>query len=354
MFRAPHGITVPWQNRPLMRDKRWALSVPFDGFTLAEHADLAREAAGLGYTDAWSFEVDGVDCFSPLAVIAGGTTLRVGTAIANVYTRGPATLAISAAGLAEIAPGRFCLGIGAGSQAIVESWNGGVFARPALRVRETVTFLRQALAGERVVFRGETFSVDGFRLSRPLPAPVPIHVAALRPGMLRVAGEVGDGVVVNWLSADDVPRSVAVVREAAKAAGRDPEAIEVTARLIINVDPPSAQSDLAVRRHLTAYLNVPVYQAFQEWLGRAPALSEMWSAWARGDRRAAVAAVPESVMRDLIIRGSMSEIRAHVRRYLDAGVDTAFLQLSTFEQDSDRRRHVLRAAMRALAPGPVS
>src|SRR5437867_10075228 len=134
---------------------RWSLSVPFDGFTLAEHADLPREAERLGYTDAWSFEVDGVDCFAPLALIGAATTMRVGTAIANVFTRGPATLAISAAGLAEIAPGRFCLGIGAGSQPIVESWNGGVFARPATRVREAVQFLRQALAGERVVFRRE-------------------------------------------------------------------------------------------------------------------------------------------------------------------------------------------------------
>jgi len=325
--------------------------VPFDGFTLADHAELAREAEGLGYTDAWSFEVDGVDCFSPLAVIAGAApTMRLGTAIANVYTRGPATLAISAAGLAEMAPGRFCLGIGAGSQPIVESWNAGVFVRPARRVRETATFLRQAFSGERVVFRGQTFSVDGFRLSRPLAAPIPIHVAALRPGMLRVAGEVGDGVVVNWLSADDVPQSLAVVRAAARAAGRDPDSIEVTARLLIHVDPPSPESEIAVRRHLTAYLNVPVYRAFQEWLGRGDALAAMWSAWARGDRRAAVAAVPASVMDALIIRGSTSEIRTHVRRYLDAGVDTAFLQLSTMEQDPGRRRDVLRAAMRALGP----
>ena len=193
--------------------------------------------------------------------------------------------------------------------------------------------------------------MDGFRLSRPLATPVPIHVAALRPGMLRVAGEVGDGVVVNWLSADDVPKSLAVVHGAARAAGRDPDSIEVTARLLIHVDPPSPESELAARRHLTTYLNVPVYHAFQEWLGRADALSPMWSAWARGDRRAAVAAVPSSVMDELIIRGSMDEIRAHVRRYLDAGVDTAFLQLSTMEQDPARRRDVLRAAMRALGPG---
>jgi probable F420-dependent oxidoreductase len=331
------------------RPKRLALSVPLDGFTLAEHAEIAREAERLGYTDAWSLEADGIDCFAPLAVVGAATSMRLGTAIANVFTRGPATLAMCAAGIAEVAPGRFCLGIGAGSQPIVESWNGGVFGRPATRVREMTQFLRRALGGERVVFRGETFAVDGFRLSRPPEHAIPIYVAALRPGMLRVAGEVGDGVIINWLSADDVPTSIAVCREAAGRAGRDPAALEITARLLINIDPPSPQSDLAVRRHVTAYLNVPVYRAFQEWLGRAEALGPMWNAWQSGDRRAAVAAVPERVMNDLIIRGSMETIRAHVQRYLDAGVDTAFLALSTLEQDPARRRAIQLDALRALA-----
>jgi len=334
----------------MTRQKRLALSVPLDGFTLAEHADIAREAEGLGYSDAWSLEADGIDCFAPLAVVGSATSMRLGTAIANVFTRGPATLAMSAAGIAEVAPGRFCLGIGSGSQPIVESWNGGVFTRPATRVRETAEFLRRALTGERVVFRGETFAVDGFRLTRPPERPIPIYVAALRPGMLRVAGEVGDGVIINWLSAEDVSKSVAVCREAARKAGRDPDAFEITARLLINIDPPSPQSELAVRRHVTAYLNVPVYRAFQEWLGRSEALGPMWSAWQGGDRRAAVAAVPEKVMNDLIIRGSMSEIRAHVDRYLDAGVDTGFLALSTLEQDPARRRAIQLEALRALAP----
>ncbi len=334
-----------------MLEKRWSMSVPMDGFLLAEHAELAREAEGLGYTDAWSFEVDHVDCFSPLAVIGAATGLRVGTAIANVFTRGPATLASCAAGIAEVAPGRFCLGIGAGSQPIVEAWNGGRFERPLTRVREMVQVLRAALAGERVTFRGRTLSVDGFRLSRPVTGPVPIHVAALRPGMLQLAGEVGDGAIINWLSAEDVPRSVALVREAAKAAGRDPDAVEITARLMVNVDPPAPESDLGIRRHITAYLNVPVYRAFHEWLGRGQALGPMWEAWERGDRRAAVAAVPGDVARDLILQGSMEEIRAHVRRYLAAGVDTAFLQLGSFEPDPERRRRAILDAMRALAPG---
>src|SRR5439155_26859782 len=134
----------------MTRAERCAVAVSVDGFTLAEHAELAREAERLGYTDAWALEVDGVDCFAPLAAVGLATRLRVGTAIANVYTRGPATLALCAAGIAEIAPGRFCLGIGSGSQPVVEAWNGGVFARPATRGREMAQCLRQALAGERV------------------------------------------------------------------------------------------------------------------------------------------------------------------------------------------------------------
>jgi probable F420-dependent oxidoreductase len=330
--------------------KRWSLSVPVDGFALPEHADLGREAERLGYADAWSYEADGVDCFAALAPLALATGLRLGTAIANVFTRGPATLAMSAAGLAELAPGRFCLGIGAGSQPIVEAWNGGRFMLPATRVREMVHVLRAALAGERVVFRGKALSVDGFRLTRPPAQPVPIYVAALRSGMLQVAGEVGDGVILNWLAAADVPRAVAVVREAATRAGRDPAAVAVTARLLVSVDPPGPEADVAVRRQITAYLNVPVYRAYQEWLGRAPELTPMWQAWERGDRKAAVAAVPERVMGDLIVRGSMAEIRAHVQRYLDAGIDTAFLQVSTLETDPARRRRILLDALRALAP----
>jgi probable F420-dependent oxidoreductase len=326
--------------------KRLGLTVPLDNFTLAEHADLSREAERLGYADAWSFEADGVDAFAPLAVAAQASALRLGTAIVNVYTRGPATLAMSAAGLAEIAPGRFILGIGSGSDVIVEAWNGGAFRKPLTRVREMTRFLRHALAGERVVFRGETFAVDGFRLSRPLPAPVPVYIAALRSGMLALAGEVADGVILNWLAPEDVPRCVALVREAAAKAGRDPAAIEITCRVFVHLD----EDDTTARRQVVAYLNVPVYRAFHEWLGRTQALAPMWEAWGRGDRRGAVAAVPERVMDELLLRGSVPAMRAGIQRYLDAGVDTAFVLLQSSEPDPNRKREQLRSAMSALAP----
>ena len=331
--------------------KRWSLSVPMDGFALTELAEVAREAEQLGYTDAWSFEVDGIDGFTPLAVIGLATRMRLGTAIANVYTRGPATLASTAAGLADLAPGRFVLGIGAGSQPIVESWNGGKFSRPATRVRETAQFLRAALAGERVVFKGETFTWTASASRRPRRTRADPHRGAPR----RHAEGRGPGRRRRDPQLALARRRAAlggVVREAAKQAGRDPEAIEVTARLFVNLDPPGPESDLVVRRHIAGYLNVPVYRAFQEWLGRTEALGPMWAAWGAGDRKGAVAAIPDAGDGRPDPAREPAELKARIQLYLDRGIDTAFLSLMTTEHGSQQEAgpHAERARA-SLATG---
>jgi probable F420-dependent oxidoreductase len=326
------------------------LSVPLDAFTGQDHIEVLKQAEQLGYTDVWSYEVDGLDCFSPLAATALSTNMHVGTAIANVYTRGPATLAQSGAGIAELAPGRFSFGIGAGSAIIIERWNNGHFVKPATRVRETAQFLRQVFAGERVVFGGETFSVNGFRLSRRLEQPPEIHIAALRPGMLRIAGEYGDGAILNWLSAEDVKRSVAIVREAAEQAGKDPNSITFSARLFVQLDDTGPEADVFQRRQITAYLTVPTYWKFHEWLGRGESLAPMMEAWNAGDRKAATEVIPEQVLDELLIRGSAEERRAHVERYFDAGIDVVFMQLLSMESDPARRREKMLQAIRDHAP----
>ena len=335
---------------PVAKQKRWALSVPLDGYALHEHRELAQEAEQLGYTDAWSSEVDGIDIFTPLAAVAAHSNLRVGTAIANVFSRGPVALAQSAAGMAELAPGRFVFGIGSGSGTTVEAWNSVRFEKPVTRVREMVEFLRQAFAGERVNYEGSTFQVSGFRFSRPPEHPIPIQVAALREGMLRLAGQVADGCVINWLSAEDVKKSVAIVREAAAEAGRNPDDIEITARLMICIDPDSDDSQVFMRRVINGYLNVPVYKAFHQWLGRGEAMKPVWDAWDAGDRRTATSAMPQPVVDDLMPHGTAEERRAHIQRYLDAGVDTAFLQMHTLETDPEKRRAIILQGMREMAP----
>src|SRR5688572_3651441 len=126
------------------------MTIPFTG-PLHEQRDAFTELEQLGYTDLWSAEANTTDGLVPLALASVWTpSMRLGTAILPVYTRGPALLAQSIATMALAAPGRFVAGIGASSNVIVEKWNGVPFAEPYKRVRDTVRFLRSALAGERV------------------------------------------------------------------------------------------------------------------------------------------------------------------------------------------------------------
>jgi len=238
--------------------------------------------------------------------------------------------------MASAAPGRFVFGIGASSDVIVGRWNGLPFEKPLARTRDMVEFLKAALGGEKVTHDYETFSVNGFRLDAVPATPPPIIVGALRAGMLKMAGEVGDGAVVNWLSADDV-RTVAPVVHAG-GPGK-----EIAARIFVC---PSTDADAvrdAGRRFITAYLNVPVYRKFHEWLGRDE-LSPMWDAWAAGDRKAALAAVPDRVVDELIVHGAPEACREHIQRYVDNGIDTPVLGVMPWGIDPEE-------AARLLAPG---
>src|SRR3954469_20230030 len=302
-------------------EQRYGITVPLNGKPFNEQREWLVELADLGYTDVWSSEVDGVDAFTPL-VLAGqwGPPLRLGTAIVPVYTRGPALIAQSAAAVALCAPGQFALGIGASSNVIVERWNAVPFDKPYQRTRDTLRFVRAALTGDKIVEEYETFAVNGFRLGAVPAEPVPIMVAALRPGMLRLAGREGDGAIINWLSPDDVRTVVPYVHEG----GPDKE---IVARIFVLLTDDADVARAIGRQMIAAYLNVPVYAAFHEWLGRGDVLGPMWDAWAAGDRKAAVAAVPDEVADALVLHGTPDEIRTKVGRYVSAGVNTPVLAL---------------------------
>jgi probable F420-dependent oxidoreductase len=293
--------------------QRYGITVPFEGVPLHEHRSWFEEIEALGYTDVWSAEAGAVDAFTPLALAAAwAPKLRLGTAIVPAYTRGAATLAQTVAAMCSAAPGRFALGIGTSSDVIVEQWNGIPFEKPYQRVRDTIRFLRAALAGEKVTEDYETFSVRGFRLGLAVDEMPPILVAALRPGMLRLAGREGDGAIINWLSADDVRTVVPHV-------GEDKE---IVARIFVLPTTDRDLVELVGRRAIAAYLNVPVYAKFHEWLGRGEQLAPMWAAWQAGDRKAATAAIPAELIDELVVWGTTDEIRDHLARFAANGVTT--------------------------------
>ena len=292
--------------------RRHGITVPFDGLSLGEHREVFRELVDLGYTDVWSAESGAADAFTPLVLAAAwAPELRLGTAIIPAYTRGAMTLASQVASLCSANPGHFAVGIGSSSNIIVERWNSIPFEKPYQRVRDTVRFLRAALTGEKVTEDYETFKVNGFKLGLPVEQQPPILIAALREGMLKLAGREGDGAIINWLTADDVSKVAPFV------GGK-----EIMARLFVL---PTEDRDLVNfvgRRAIAQYLNVPVYAAFHEWLGRDEMLKPMWDAWTAGDRKAATAAIPQELVDSLVISGSPSQISEHIERYCHNGVTT--------------------------------
>src|ERR1022692_505792 len=293
---------------------RWGITLPLRGMPLPDQREIVSALPDLGYTDVWSAEMNGWDAFTPLVLVAHWSSrLRLGPAIAGIYTRGPALLAMNAATVATLAPGRFVLGIGVSSAVIVEQWNGIPLAKPYQRSRDTLRFLRAALAGEKVTEEYETFSVQGFRLEQAPEPPPALALAALRPGMVALAASLADGAITNWLS----PGDVAAVRA---EAGPD---CELIARVFVCPTSDTETARAIGRRLLAAYLTVPAYAAFQDWLRRGEALRPMQDAWAAGDPRAPHAAPPPPVGGPLFRHGSAEAFPERLAEFPAKGPDHA-------------------------------
>ena len=287
------------------RERRWGLTLPLTGVPLREHSGLIRRAEAAGYTDLWSGETNGPDGFTPLALAAEWTdSMRLGTGVVGVLTRGPALLAQQAAALADASGGRFALGIGTSSDRIVEGWNAMPFERPLSRVSETVDFLRAALAGER--------TVTGFKLEQPPPDPVPIVLAALRGKMLELAVEKGEGAMSNFLPLSGLPRVRAAVAGA-------PEGFELLCRFFC-LSGEREQIEPLARFMFASYVTVPVYAAFYRWLGHGEAIAEMCEAWAAKDRPRAIKAAPWELIEDMLILGTPEQMRERLEQFVAGGI----------------------------------
>jgi probable F420-dependent oxidoreductase len=279
---------------------------------LHELGSLVRRVEDAGYDSVWSAESTDFDGFTPLVVAAEQTErMRLVTGIVNVFTRGPALLAQSAAALADVSNGRFVLGLGASSNVIVERWNEIPFRRPLAKVEHSVAYLRAALAGERVA--------GGFRLASPPAEPVPIVLAALREPMLRLAARVADGAFTNFL-----PLSrTAQVREAFGEPTK-----ELACRFFSVYGRDDEEALASAKRIFAAYATVPVYTEFFRWLGFGGELDTLVEAWNTGDRRRALELVPEPLVREIFLLGPVEAQRERLAEFESAGITTAVLAFS--------------------------
>lgn len=307
------------------------------GLALPDLVALARAADEVGYDAIWSPEVGSRDAIT-LSALYGSATTRatVGTGVVPVFSRTVTTLALSAAAAAEASDGRFVLGLGAGHRFPAEAWYQAQWTRPRARLRETIQVLRDLFAGERVSHSG-TFQVAGFHLGSS-PPPVPMYVGALTPATLRLAGEVADGVILNWLPPEGIEKAALLAREAAADAGRTVRVIAYVRTAVIDDDAQRHDARVALREQTYAYLSLPNYAGSVRTVGYGKELDEMTAG-----REKAI----DSLVDALCAFGDAAQAKAKLDTYRAAGLDGVVVYPVGYGEDA--ASSVLRT-LRACAP----
>jgi probable F420-dependent oxidoreductase len=294
---------------------------------LAEFPAIAREAESRGYRTAWVGEASGAEAIVLSTLIATHTT-RIGIAngVIPVQTRTPIVYAQAAATLAHLAPGRFGLGLGLSSEIIVGQWHGLPFTPSIQQMREAVQIIRTAAAGERVNFEGTFYRLKNFRLAIPAPSTPPrIYLAALGPRMCELAGEVADGVLLNWIPPSAVATSLGHVEAGAKRAGRRLADLDVAVYVRTCVTDERGPVRESLARDITGYAIVSVYARFFQECGYAPEVAAVNAAWKAGDRAAAVKGISERVLDGLGAVGPADHCREQIAAFARTGATPVVL-----------------------------
>lgn len=302
--------------------------------------DIAKLAVRLGYRSLWTVEATGTDAFTLLgAVSAVAPELDLATGIVPIQLRTPPLAAMSAASLQALSPNAdVWLGVGVSAPGILSQHGAPPAARPIAMMREYVALLRECLSGESVTFEGDFWQVKRFNLAVRLGERRPkIVMAALNPQMLKLAGEIADGVLLNYIPVSHVPTAIAHVR-----AGGNARIFAYVHAAVGDV----AKSANSARRDLFNYAMADGYARMFRAAGFADEVDALRARQAARDRDGALAAISERMIQAIDFIGTADEVTSFVRSYVDAGVTHPVLMPMPWGED---RLAVTEATMQAAA-----
>lgn len=305
--------------------KRMAVTLPLTQ-DFQDTVDLVRWAEDHGYDDGWFADPGAPDGMTLAAAIGSQTrTLRIGMAIVPVYTRSPTVMAASADVIGQTMPGRFVLGLGSSSQTIMENFNGIQLVKPLTRVKESALVIKSILRGEKTAFTDmETVYSRGY-MQEPSDPPIPVYLAALRPKMIEMAAEHGDGVIFNLWPKRALPRMLEHVRIGAERAGKTVEELEIVNRYVVVLNDDRDAGREIFRRHFVPYFANPVYNKFLEWAGFVDEARELLAGWAARDRQRTAAAFTDEIVDEIGVIGTADEVRERIRSHADQGITTSII-----------------------------
>jgi alkanesulfonate monooxygenase SsuD/methylene tetrahydromethanopterin reductase-like flavin-dependent oxidoreductase (luciferase family) len=291
--------------------------------TALQRVELAER---LGYESIYITHIAARDSVTTLmAYAARSERPLLGTGVMPIYSRTPVATAQSFATLDEFSGGRAIIGLGVSHRPVVEGWYGQTIDKPLREMREYVGIVRAILRGEDPP-QGEKFR-SAFHFMGYEPRPdIPVYLAGLSPGMLRLAGEIAEGVVL-WLCTPDYVRDVVVpaVSEGRAKAGKPLEDFDVVAAVpsAVTGEPEAARDRL--RAELIPYFSLPFYRAMLERSGFEEDVAGFDRGIAQGRPEAATAAISDEFLKTLVAAGSAEEATATVRRYAEAGTTSPAL-----------------------------
>jgi len=285
--------------------------------------EVSRRAEEKGFDGLWVGETTLRDA-SILATIAACSTkkIQLGTSIVNVFTRTPSQLALLATTLNEFSGGRFTLGLGVSTAAIVENWHGQEFQAPIARLDETISLLRHYFSGEKFSEQGKYSSPQGARL-RTGPRPR-IALAALNDKMIARAAKLADRIILNLYPPERVKHARSLIEDACKLAGSKPRPIlSVMLYAYVLKD---RDRGMEFAKDLEAfYASAPSYATLFSSIGYASESKAMTAAWNAKDRDGVRRVVTPDMINGLTVLGSVQDLKVRVREYHDAGVDDVLI-----------------------------
>jgi F420-dependent oxidoreductase-like protein len=288
------------------------------GTSLERALERVKLADSLGFQSAFTTHIAGAESLTLLSAYAVATErIRVGSGVVPIYTRTPATMAQTAATIDALSGGRFTLGLGVSHRPVVEGWHGQTIDRPVGEMREYVTIVRAILRGEDPP-AGDKWRTS-FHLAGLEPRPeLPIFIAALSPRMLRLAGEIADGVIL-WLCNPNYIRD-AVVPEVTKGrerAGKTLDGFEIVAAVPAGRTDEVEHAYDAMRAELVTYFSLPFYRAMLERSGFGADIEALDAA--QGDYAKMRAAISDRFLGVLTAIGDEAAVRDGIERYAQAG-----------------------------------
>lgn len=305
--------------------------------------DIAKRAESSGYSSLWTVEATGTDAFSLLGSVAAvAPGLDLATGIIPVQLRSPTLTAMTASTLQALSPDRnIWLGIGVSAPGILAQHGQTATTRPIAMMREYVALLRECLSGESVTFEGDFWSVKRFRLGIRIGERKPkIVMAALNPQMLKLAGEIADGVLLNYLPSSHVGTSIAQVRK-----GGDATIFAYVHAAVSDFE----QSAKSARKDLFNYAMADSYANMFRNAGFGDEIDQLRTCHQNRDREGALAAISDRMIQAIDFIGNEQEVTNFVSEYIEAGVQHPVLMPLPWGEDRAQVAHeTMAAAVKAV------